>query len=199
MKYPLSARSPRRNGRGRRPRLGSRPASSFAEGFVERIAGAAHGADRISFAAARERFAQTSDMNVDGALVDFDRLTPYAVEQLSARKNAAGPFEQIFEQPKFRRAEMNVAGAPAHPSGVPVEVEVASGQSFGDTFGPAAPQQRAHARHQLRDGEGFHDVIVGADRKPAHALDFLAARRQHDHRQGSRRLASAQSPADFES
>src|SRR6204780_1366207 len=191
VKYLLSARSPRRNELGRRPRLKVTAGSSFAERFVERIAGAAHGADRVSLAAARQRFAQTSDMNVDGALVDFDRLTPYAVEQLRARKNAAGPLEQVFEQSKFRRAEMNVARAAAHPSGFPVEVEVAGGQSFGDAFGPAAPQQRAHARHQLRDGEGFHDVIVGADRKPTHALDFLAARRQHDHWQGSRRFASA--------
>jgi hypothetical protein len=85
-----------------------------------------------------------------------------------------------------------------HPASLAVEVEIACGQMFGDAFGPAAPQQRAHARHQLADGEGLDDTVVGADRKPAHTFDFLPARDQHDDGQSSRRFPSAQSPADFQ-
>src|SRR3984893_16082622 len=60
-----------------------------AEGFVERIARAAHRADGILFRLLRQCLAQSADMNVDGALVDFRRKSPNAVEQLRARKDPA--------------------------------------------------------------------------------------------------------------
>src|SRR5436309_718025 len=48
----------------------------LAEPLVERIAGAAYGADRVGGAAAIERAAQPTDMHVDGALVDVDVAPP---------------------------------------------------------------------------------------------------------------------------
>jgi hypothetical protein len=56
----------------------------LAEAVVERIAGAAHGADRVGLMAAVERLAQAADVDVDGALVDVDVGAPHAVEQLLA-------------------------------------------------------------------------------------------------------------------
>src|SRR5262249_36945075 len=60
------------------------------EAIVERIAGAAHGTNRIGGAAAVERLAQASDMDVDGALVDIDVAAPHPVEQLFAREHPTG-------------------------------------------------------------------------------------------------------------
>ena len=57
---------------------------------VERVAGAAHGADRILLAAGIEQLAQAADMHVDGALVDIDVAAPDAVQQFLARERAAG-------------------------------------------------------------------------------------------------------------
>ena len=85
------------------------PASNLPEGFVEGVAGAANGADRITFAPPRQRLAQPPDVDVDGALVDLRRLPPNRIEQLGAREHPAGLFEQIFEQPKIGRAEADVA------------------------------------------------------------------------------------------
>ena len=56
--------------------LGGRP----PEAIIERIAGAAHGADRIRLAAAIERLAEPPDVNIHGALVDVDLGAPDAVE-----------------------------------------------------------------------------------------------------------------------
>src|SRR5579872_2051010 len=76
---------------------------------VERIACAAHGADRVLLAAGIEKLAQAADMHVHGALVDIDVAAPDAVEQLLAGKHAPGMFEKEFEQavlgrPKIHRA-----------------------------------------------------------------------------------------------
>ena len=71
-------------------------------------------------------------------------------------------------------------------------------EAIGDALGTAAPQQRAHARHQFGNRERLDDVIVGADREAAHALGFLAARGHHDDRQRARGLARPEPPADFE-
>src|SRR5262249_24303286 len=57
---------------GRCGKLFSLPAKSsgcFAEAVVERIAGAAHSADRVGIVTAIERLAQSSDMHIDRALV----------------------------------------------------------------------------------------------------------------------------------
>ena len=71
-------------------------------------------------------------MDVDRALVDFGRHAPDAVEQLRAREDPAGLFQQIFEQAELGRPEMDVARAAAHAARLAVEVEVAGGQLLGD-------------------------------------------------------------------
>src|ERR1700729_3384861 len=83
---------------------GARPeylTSRLAESFVEGVAGAAHGSDRIAFAPARQRLAEAPDMDVDRAFVDLRRLAPHAVQQLRAREHPAGLLQKIFEQPKL--------------------------------------------------------------------------------------------------
>src|SRR3979490_3400737 len=77
------------------------------EPVVQRVAGAAHGADRILLAAGIEQLAQAADMYVDGALVDIDVAAPDAVEQLLAAEHAAGMLEEEFQQAIFGRAEID--------------------------------------------------------------------------------------------
>src|ERR1700692_4846331 len=48
------------------------PSLPLRKAIVQRVAGAANGADRVLLAAGVEQFAQAADMNVDGALVDID-------------------------------------------------------------------------------------------------------------------------------
>src|ERR1700704_2736296 len=104
--------------------LGIMPRSrALDEAVVERVAGAAHGADRIGGAAAIERLAQASDMDVDGALVDIDVAAPDAVEQLLPREHPAGILHQEFEQPEFGGAERHVAAGARHPLLLAVELD----------------------------------------------------------------------------
>src|SRR5580704_15355247 len=87
----------------------------FPKSIVQRVAGAAHGADRIDGVAAVERLAQAADMDVDGALVDIDVAAPHPVEQLLAGKNPAGAFHQVFEQAELGRPEIDRAARSRHP------------------------------------------------------------------------------------
>src|SRR5450756_2815435 len=68
------------------------------EAVVERIAGPAHGTDRVGHVAAIDRLAQPADMHVHGALVDIDIAAPDAVEQLLAREHPARALHQELQQ-----------------------------------------------------------------------------------------------------
>src|SRR5216683_5573382 len=170
----------------------------LAEAVVERVAGAAHGADRIDVVAAIERLAQPADMDVDGALVDVDFAAPDPVEQLLAREHAAGSLHQELEQAIFGRPEIDRAAGARDALLLAVDLEVAEGQHVGDPFGPRAAQQRPDARAQLRNRERLDDVVVGAGCQPAHALALLAARGQHDDRQLLGLGTRAQPPAELD-
>src|ERR1700749_5352104 len=81
----------------------------LGEAVAQRVAGAAHGADRVLLAARIEQLAQAADMHVDGALVDIDVAPPDAVEQLLAREHPARMLKEEFEQAIFGRAEIDLA------------------------------------------------------------------------------------------
>src|ERR1700749_3516171 len=86
----------------------------LGEAVVQRVAGAAHGADRILLAARIEQLAQAADMHVDGTLVDIDVAAPAAVEQLLAREYPARMLQEEFEQPIFGRPEVDRAARARH-------------------------------------------------------------------------------------
>src|ERR1700733_874434 len=122
----------------------------LAEPIVERIAGAAHGADQVDGVAAVERLAQAADMDVDGALVDIDVAAPDAVEQLLAREHPAGALHQEFEQTELGRPEVDRTACPRHALFFAVELEIADVEHHGDALGAGAAQECADARQQLR-------------------------------------------------
>jgi hypothetical protein len=112
----------------------------FAESLIEGIAGPAHAQNRITFATGRQRFAKTSYVDIDRSIGDVDEWPPSALQKVLPRKDAPRPLEQTFEQPEFRWPEMDVAQAPAHPSGLVVELKIASGKQVVRDSKPAASQ-----------------------------------------------------------
>jgi hypothetical protein len=112
----------------------------FAESLIEGIAGIAHAEDRVTFATGREGFAKTPYMDIDRSIGDVDGWPPSAVQKVLPRKDAARPLEQTCEQPKFPWSEMDVAQAPADPSGLVVELKIASGKQVALDSKPTASQ-----------------------------------------------------------
>src|SRR5437899_976518 len=125
--------------------LGGRP----PEAVVQRVAGAAYGADRVGFAAAIESLAEPPDMNIHSALVDINLGAPNTVEQLLAREHPAGPLHEEFEQPIFGRAEINLAAGARYPFLLAVEFDVTVAQHVGNALRRGAAQQSTHASDEL--------------------------------------------------
>ena len=65
-----------------------------------------------------------------------------------------------------------------------VHLQVGEAQHGGRLRGgaAAAPQQRAHAREQLGEGEGLDEVVVGAAFEALHAVFNFVPRGEHEHR-----------------
>src|SRR5262249_3796406 len=101
---------------------------SLREAVVERVAGAAHGANRGLLAARIEQLAQAADMHVDGALVDIDVAAPDAVEQLLAGEHPAGVLKEEFEQAVFGRTEIDWTARARDAALLAVELDVAIGE-----------------------------------------------------------------------
>ena len=121
-------------------------------------------------------------MDVDRTLIDIDVAAPYTVEQLRPTEHAAWALHEKFEQTKLGWSEMHLAAVARHPMRLPVELDVAGGKHRGDTLRAGAPQDRAHARHQLRQGKRLDHIVVGAGGEPTNAVALFAARRQQDNR-----------------
>ena len=90
-------------------------------------------------------------MDIDRALINLRRLTPDAIEQLPARKNAAGLFHEMFEQTKLRRAQINLAGPAMHAARFPIERDIACDQLISHALRLGAAQQCANARNEFSD------------------------------------------------
>src|SRR3974377_110683 len=100
--------------------------------IIQGVAGAAHRGDGMGLGPSTERPPKPADMDVNGALIDIDVATPYAIEQLLARENAAGSLPQIFEQPIFGGAKIDRAAGPRYPLSLPVHLQIAKGEHIAD-------------------------------------------------------------------
>ena len=112
----------------------------LAESLIEGIPGAAHAEDRITLATVRQRFAKASYVDINRSIGDVDGWPPNALQKMLPRKDAPRPLKQTFKQPELRWPEMDVAQAPAHPSGLVVKLKIASGKQVVRDSKPAASQ-----------------------------------------------------------
>src|SRR6202521_247058 len=99
-----------------------------ARSLLESIAGAAHGADRVAIGASDQRLSEPSHVDVDGAPVDEGIAPPHAVEQLLARKDAAGVLHEKSQQFEFGGSQANLALAAGDAVRGAVEDDVAGAQ-----------------------------------------------------------------------
>ena len=63
--------------------------------LIQCAAGGTHGADQIGLALGIEGFAQTPDVDVDGARFDIDISAPYRIEKLLATEDTARALQEV--------------------------------------------------------------------------------------------------------
>src|SRR5258708_57399 len=118
----------------------------FRKPIIQRVAGAAHGADRVLLAAGVEQFAQAADMDVHGALVDIDVAAPDTIEQLLAAEHPPRMLQEKFQQPILGRAEIDRAARAGDAALLAIELDVAIAEHGGEPFRAGAAQQALHPR-----------------------------------------------------
>ena len=140
--------------------------------------------------------AQALDQRVDAAHGDERVVLPHRRSSASRLKTMPGIREQHVQQLELLRGQLDVLPPTVtrRRAGSICDVLVASGARRRLTLARSArrpaPQQRAHARHQLADAERLGQVVVGAAVEAEHLVGLLAAGREHqDRRVGVRRVA----------
>ena len=175
------------------------PLMSPAETIVERVAGAADGADRIDdipraswpcadVRRARRRCARryrSSEPQTPSSNCSRENTRPGRSIKNSSSLYSVGP----------RSIRLSAA---RHPFLLTVEFDVADRQHFRRPLRVARRNSALTRADELRHRERLDDVVIGAGREPAHLLALLAARGEHDNRQLPRFRPRTQPTAELD-
>ncbi len=107
---------------------------------------------------------------------------PDPVDELPAGEHAPGIAQQHFQQFKLLQRKGHGLAVNGHNVPLHIHPDRAGMHRRGDQFlGFALPAQHgADARDELAGGIRLRDVVVGAELKPDHLVNFRILRRQHD-------------------
>ena len=158
---------------------------------AQHVAFVAHGLDELRIARIFvELLSNAAHLQVDRALERVRVASLREVEQLVATEHALGMLEEDLEQAKLRtrqhdddalRIDEMPCGEVERPSRKAHARRRRRLEARWQRLG--APQDAADARQQLSRLERLGEIVVGAHFQADDAIDRLAARGQHDHRQ----------------
>src|SRR3989442_6212075 len=177
------------------------PEGGGASVFAERIADPSHRLDVARLGGiGLDLVADVADVDVDGALICFERLVvAHQLQELGSRVDAARLGSEVAQQVELGGRQADPLAVARHPATLHVDDQIATAQGApGLGIGQLAvraAQQRLDAAHQLTDAEGLDQIIVGTDLEADHLVDLIGPGRQEQDR--GTRLA-AQPPADLE-
>src|SRR6266700_540246 len=118
--------------------------------------------------------AQASNINVDDVGRGIEMEIPHVLQQHGARHDAALVANQIFEELKFARKQVDALGVSVSRPRHEVELEVADTQYRCLDDRVAAPSKRLDAREELGERERFDEIVVASGTQAAHAIVYLA-------------------------
>ena len=144
-----------------------------------------------------ELAAEVADVRLDDAAVAAEVVLPDVIEDLRLGQHPALVDEQVAEQVVLRRRQRDLDAAPRDLVGVVVHLEVAARNTVRSLAAlPGAPQHGRRAGHQLLEAERLLEVVVAAEREPAHLVLGGVAGGEEQHRRVV--AAGPQPPADLE-
>ena len=144
----------------------------------------------------RQLLAQAPDVDVDRARPAGVVVAPDVAEQEVARQHAALVLDQVLEQQELLGRQPHVLAVEGDGVAIGVDRDRPVAERRAGRGTARAAQQRRHARAQFLRAERLGDVVVGAELEARDAIGFLAARRQHDDRNGGDRRIGAHRLAD---
>ena len=105
---------------------------------------------------------------------------PDLAKDLVARQGSPLRLYEADEHVELGRRHVDDVLVAIDASGVHVDLHFAEGDHAARRSRGPAPQGRANASQQLREAEGFGDVVFGAKLEPGDLVHLASARGEHD-------------------
>src|SRR3989475_626887 len=162
---------------------------------AEAVARAAQRRDQLGLEVVVDLAAQSRHEHLEDVDERIVVVVPHVRRDRGAVEQASLVQHEQLEQGELLRGEGDLAAAAAYLAGSDVHLEVRHAiERRGERR--AAARQRLEPRHELPEGEGLRQVVVGAGLEPAYPVVQGIERREHQHRRGD--AAAAQLTAQVE-
>src|SRR5579884_236641 len=126
---------------------------------------------------------QVTDVHVDGPVKGCGGSFVEGIHQLIARKDASGGFHQLLKDVEFKSSQLDRDALPSHFTRAGVELDILHAQYALRPRGRLAAAENGPDPGQQFPGiERLGQIVVSADLQSYDAVDILAARREHEHR-----------------
>src|SRR5712691_11479521 len=162
---------------------------------AEPVARAAQGRDQLGLKAVVDLAAQSPHEHLEDVDERIVVVVPHVRRDRGAVEQASLVQHEQLEQGELLRGEGDRPAAAAHLASGGVHLEVRDAMQRRRERRSAA-RQRLEPRHELPEGEGLRQVVIGAGLEPAHPVVQGIERRQHQDRRGD--AATAQLTAQVE-
>ena len=114
----------------------------------------------------------------DGATEGIGVLVPHPLEELLGADDGAVGAEQDFQEPELLAVERDRRARPADPPAGPVEDEVSPHGDRG--VGGTSARRGVDTGHELLEGEGLGQIVVGPQIEALDPVMDRGGRRQHE-------------------
>src|SRR5579863_2134109 len=130
-------------------------------------------------------FAQTANVDVDGARGDERSFFPDGVEELVAGEDTPAMGGEVLEQAELAHRGEDIAALHLHRHGRSVDFEVAKAENLKFFWRlPRAAQHAPHTGNQFTRAEGLGDVVVTAEFEALNPVGLGGFRGEEDYRDG---------------
>src|SRR5437773_7988426 len=141
-----------------------------------------------------EHLPHSSDVDVHGALLHKNVVSPDFVEKLGATVDPIGVSHEKMQQTKLGSLEIDFLTVTGNPMCGRIQPEACDFHDLVTQERRAPAYHRLDSREQLARGEGLGDVIIRSGFEPRYLVRFLCTARQHDDRNVLGALIGAQLP-----
>src|SRR5467141_2211899 len=116
-------------------------------------------------------------MDVDSPGLDVNIMAPDRVEQLLAREDSPRVPQEMTQESKFRRTEMDRFAGARYPVRGEIHRHVGEMQHLLHRARLGSPDHRAQSGDEFARAERLDDIVVRTAVEPAHSVALFAARR----------------------
>ena len=122
-------------------------------------------------------------MSVDGPGISFELISPDFIQQLVSRQDFSTVTDELYQQFELRRRQVSLFAIYEDNMSIHIHSEAVALQDRFQIFNRNRSSKHCpDPQNQLPWTEGLYYVVVRSQLQADDAVDFLAARRQHDDR-----------------